>query len=284
MSRRDRMLDALAIGPQWVRRGSTASPPHPASPQQVAPDVAPVIATAIVPAIGTDLPALAGNGGTVSSSPLYSMPAPAVTGIRREASPAVSDDAIAGMDWDALQAAIAGCTRCGLCAGRQRTVFGVGDPAARWLFVGEGPGREEDLQGLPFVGPAGKLLDNMLAAMGLRRGDNAFIANVVKCRPTDPSGKDRAPTLQEMAACMPYLERQIALIQPSIVVALGKTAGLALLKCDPATPVARMRGVVHRLGSLPLVVTYHPAYLLRMPTDKRKAWEDLCMAMDAHGG
>jgi uracil-DNA glycosylase family 4 len=193
--------------------------------------------------------------------------------------PAVSGADIATMDWDALETAVAGCTRCGLCKSRTRTVFGVGDRAGSWLFVGEGPGRQEDLQGEPFVGPAGKLLDNMLAALGVARGKDAYIANVVKCRPADESGRDRPPTADEMTACMPYLRRQIELLQPQSVVALGKTAAVALLQADPETAVARMRGKLHRYGSLPLVVTYHPAYLLRTLADKGKAWLDLCLAL-----
>ncbi|GIZ51506.1 hypothetical protein NCCP691_15200 [Noviherbaspirillum aridicola] len=185
---------------------------------------------------------------------------------------------VAEMDWTALKASVAGCVKCGLCQGRTHTVFGVGDEKAKWLFIGEGPGRNEDLQGEPFVGQAGKLLDNMLAAIGLRRGENAYIANVVKCRPTDDSGRDRPPAPDEAAACLPYLERQIALIRPTVLVALGKTAALSLLGLDPDTPVSRLRGKVHRYAGLPLIVTYHPAYLLRNLPEKRKAWEDLCLA------
>ncbi len=181
-----------------------------------------------------------------------------------------------------MQDAVATCTKCRLCEGRTRTVFGTGDRQARWLFVGEGPGYNEDLQGEPFVGPAGKLLDNMLLAMGLRRGENAYIANVVKCRPTGDNGRDRPPAPDESAACLPYLERQIALIRPDVIVALGKSAALALLQADPDTSVAQLRGRVHRHAGVPLVVTYHPAYLLRSLEDKAKAWRDLCLAMSTH--
>lgn len=193
----------------------------------------------------------------------------------------VADD-VAGMDWSKLKAAVATCTKCGLCYGRTQSVFGVGDEKAKWLFVGEGPGRNEDLRGEPFVGQAGKLLDNMLLAMGLKRGENAYIANIVKCRPTDTNGRDRPPTPEENAACMPYLERQIALIQPEIIVALGKTAALSLLALDPETPVSKLRGKVHQYAGKPLIVTYHPAYLLRNMVDKKKAWSDLCLAMATH--
>lgn len=192
-----------------------------------------------------------------------------------------SDAEIADMDWPALQSAVAACTRCPLCKTRRRTVFGAGDLRARWLLVGEGPGRNEDQQGEPFVGPAGKLLDNMLHAIELRRGENTYIVNVVKCRPTDSSGNDRAPSAEEAAACRPYLDRQIALLQPTTVIALGKVAALSLLGSDPKTPVSALRGVVHRHGAASLVVTYHPAYLLRKPLDKAKSWQDLCLARQA---
>jgi DNA polymerase len=193
-----------------------------------------------------------------------------------------STGAVAGMNWDELKAEVAACVKCGLCKKRTNTVFGVGDEKAKWLFIGEGPGRSEDQRGEPFVGPAGKLLDNMLASLGLRRGENAYIANIVKCRPTDPTGKDRPPTAEETASCIPYLLRQIALIQPTVIVALGKTAALSLLGLNPATPVSSLRGKQHRYADLPLIVTYHPAYLLRTPSDKRKAWADLCMAKEIY--
>jgi uracil-DNA glycosylase family 4 len=208
------------------------------------------------------------------------------------AATAPSASEIAQMDWPTLKAAVAGCTKCNLCNGRTNTVFGVGDEKAKWLFIGEGPGRSEDLQGKPFVGPAGKLLDNMLLAMDLKRGDNAYITNIVKCRPTGPDGRDRPPTPAEAAACMPYLQRQIALIRPGVIAALGKTAALSLLGLDQDTSVAQLRGKVHRYtGSgipadtdLPLIVTYHPAYLLRKPADKGKTWGDLCLAMNTYVG
>lgn len=189
---------------------------------------------------------------------------------------------VANMDWAQLRAAVSGCTKCGLCQGRTQTVFGTGDVKAKWLFVGEGPGRNEDLQGEPFVGPAGKLLDNMLLAMGLQRGINVYIANIVKCRPTGDDGRDRPPTFEESAACMPYLERQIALIQPTVIVALGKTAAVTLLGLDESASVGQLRGKVHQFANVPLVVTYHPAYLLRKLEDKAKTWRDLCLAMSTY--
>ncbi len=185
---------------------------------------------------------------------------------------------IAALDWQPLTEMIASCQQCGLCQGRKHAVPGVGDMQAQWLFVGEGPGRQEDEQGEPFVGPAGKLLDNMMVAMGLERGKNTYIANIVKCRPTGADGKDRPPTPAEAAACMPYLERQIALIQPDVIVALGKSAAVYLLNLDPSTAVSSMRGKIHQRQELPVVVTYHPAYLLRDPSQKKQVWNDLCLA------
>ena len=179
---------------------------------------------------------------------------------------------IATMDWAELEAETAACSACGLCKQRKQAVFGVGAASAPWLFVGEGPGAEEDEQGEPFVGQAGKLLDAMLAAAGLQRGREVYIANVVKCRPPG----NRTPTLDEAAACAPLLDRQIELIQPKLIVALGKTAVIRLTGSD--TSMASMRGSVHRYRGIPLVATYHPAYLLRSLTEKLKAWEDMMLA------
>jgi DNA polymerase len=185
--------------------------------------------------------------------------------------------ATATLDWDALRARIAACTACGLHAGRTQTVFGVGNPDADWMIIGEAPGAEEDRRGEPFVGRAGKLLDEMLRAVGQSR-ERVFIANVLKCRP--PNNRDPRP--EEAAACRGYLDRQIELVAPRIIVAVGRIAAQQLLETD--TPVGRLRGRVHRLGAVPLVVTYHPAYLLRSPAQKRKAWEDLCLAKRVMAG
>ncbi|EIJ47332.1 uracil-DNA glycosylase [Herbaspirillum sp. GW103] len=310
------LLDALGIGPVWVRRelaveevqGAAATQetlaPTPAAPVE-SPNVSapqPVAAEAKAAVVTHARP----------SPPLPVAPAPAAAPVEQEGGPpswlddmdfgtalepvlipdgdeeqdAPSVDPLIArlktMDWPQLKQQVAGCRRCGLCQGRKNTVFGVGDEKARWLFIGEGPGRNEDQQGEPFVGPAGKLLDNMLLSMGVKRGENAYIANIVKCRPTDDNGRDRPPSPQEVAACLPYLQRQIELIQPTVLVALGKTAAISLLGMDPATPVSRLRGTVHRYQDRPLVVTYHPAYLLRTLTDKSKAWADLCLAMSTY--
>jgi uracil-DNA glycosylase family 4 len=181
----------------------------------------------------------------------------------------------AGLDWDALRARVAACTRCGLSATRTQTVFGVGSQQADWLIVGEAPGAEEDRRGEPFVGRAGQLLNSMLHAVGLAR-EQVYIANVLKCRP--PGNRDPSPT--EAAECLPYLEQQIALLKPKIMLAVGRIAAQNLLHTDKT--LGSLRQQVHRFGaaSVPLVVTYHPAYLLRTPADKRKAWEDLKFARE----
>jgi uracil-DNA glycosylase len=177
------------------------------------------------------------------------------------------------LDWDALRAAVAACTRCALSETRTQTVFGVGHPEARWMFIGEAPGAEEDKRGEPFVGRGGQLLTAMLKAIGFRRED-VYIANVLKCRP--PGNRDPRP--DEAAHCRGYLERQIELVSPALVIAVGRIAAQNLLATD--APLARLRGQVHALGprAWPLVVTYHPAYLLRSPGEKRKAWQDLLFA------
>lgn len=176
-------------------------------------------------------------------------------------------------DWDGLRQQVAACTLCGLHQSRTQTVFGVGDQAADWMIIGEAPGIEEDRRGEPFVGRAGQLLDEMLRALGLQR-DMVYIANILKCRP--PHNRD--PLLEETTSCRAYLQRQIEMVAPKIVLAVGRTAAQLLLDTD--APVGRLRGRQHALndGQLPLIVTYHPAYLLRSPVQKRKVWQDLCMA------
>jgi len=181
------------------------------------------------------------------------------------------------MDWQSLQQSVQSCQACVLAKTRTQTVFGAGDAHADWLFVGEAPGAEEDLQGEPFVGQAGKLLDNMLAAIQLRRGQNVYIANVLKCRPPE----NRDPHDEEISQCQPYLKRQVALIQPKLIVALGKFAAQTLLQSENAlaeNTLASLRGQLHDYHGVPVIVTYHPAYLLRSLADKAKAWEDLCFA------
>ena len=211
-------------------------------------------------------------------------------------------EGVADMDWLQLEATVAACRACGLCAGRTQTVFGVGARSADWMVIGEAPGENEDRQGQPFVGQAGKLLDAMLAAIGLSRqvesasesiavrADQAgaggqkglkrgvYIANVLKCRPPG----NRNPQPDEIAQCEPYLRRQVALVQPKIILAMGRFAVQSLLQTTE--PIGRLRGRVHQYQGVPVIVTYHPAYLLRALPEKAKAWQDLCLAMEVMRG
>jgi uracil-DNA glycosylase len=176
------------------------------------------------------------------------------------------------LDWNALKARVATCRQCRLCEQRTQTVFGVGDETAAWMLIGEAPGANEDRLGQPFVGQAGRLLDNMLQAVGRTRHQGVYIANVIKCRP--PGNRDPQP--DEVAQCEPYLRRQLALIRPEIIIALGRFAAQSLLKTESS--ISRLRGRVHQYEGIPVIVTYHPAYLLRNASDKAKAWADLCLA------
>ncbi len=195
----------------------------------------------------------------------------------------VAPSVVATMDWPALREAVASCTACSLHTGRRQTVFGVGHPQAHWMIVGEAPGEEEDRRGEPFVGRSGQLLDNMLRAIGLSRqaGDTpdparqVFIANTLKCRPPG----NRNPLPEELARCEGFLIRQIELVQPKIILAMGRFAVQSLLRST--APIGQLRGRVHRYQGVPLVVTYHPAYLLRNLIEKARAWDDLCLALDA---
>ena len=186
---------------------------------------------------------------------------------------------IESMDWATLRDTVSGCQACGLCKGRRQTVFGVGHTRARWMLVGEAPGEQEDRLGEPFVGRAGQLLDRMLTSVGLTRAEDeaerqVYIANVIKCRPPG----NRNPLPEEVAQCEPYLLRQLALVQPRLILAMGRFAVQSLLKSSE--PIGRLRGRVHDYHGVPLVVTYHPAYLLRNPADKALAWDDLCLARE----
>jgi uracil-DNA glycosylase family 4 len=230
------ILQELGLLPEWRSRAGTARPfVHRAT--LVASDSAPEQATVQRDIAATDRPAR-----------------------------------IAALDWTDFATDVAACEACALCKTRNRTVPGVGDLRAEWMLIGEAPGAEEDAKGEPFVGQAGRLLDNMLAALGMKRDRYVYIANVLKCRPPG----NRAPTPTEIESCRPYLDRQIELIRPKLIIALGKSAATTLLNVDAT--IASMRGRIHRYGSVPLIVTYHPAYLLRNLPDKVKAWEDLCLA------
>jgi DNA polymerase len=260
-SRRRAYLDALGI-PVWVPRTRGATAHAAAIPEVVEgrPGVAPYPSgTPLTPspagrAEPSDYRQSEGDGrdaGCVSSAV----------------------DAIEGLDWEALQARVRACTTCELHRTRTQTVFGVGNPAARLMVIGEAPGADEDRQGEPFVGRAGKLLDAMLHAIGLQRGD-VYIANVLKCRPPG----NRNPSLDEAARCEGFLRRQIGLVGPRLILSVGGIAARNLLGTD--TPVGRLRGAVHEYGEdrVPVLVTYHPAYLLRQPEEKAKAWQDLQQA------
>ena len=238
MATRGDVLAELGLTPTWRRRGTVAA--FPAAIEREAPGVQ---------ALREPAP----------------RPGPAQDGGTRRAR-------IASLSWDDFAADVDACNACGLCRTRHKSVPGVGVADAEWLFVGEAPGAEEDARGEPFVGQAGRLLDNMLAALGLARGRNVYIANVLKCRPPN----NRTPEPGEADACRPYLERQVELIRPKLIVALGKSAASLLLGTDAT--IASLRGRVHQYRRVPLIVTYHPAYLLRNLPDKAKAWEDMVLA------
>ncbi len=245
---RKQMLDEMGLSPQWQRRD------RPAVAREASHAAAPT-AAALPPGEQMARPENAAS--------------PPLADAQRAAE-------IAQFDWAALRQSIAACRACGLCAQRKQAVSGVGDEAAKWLFIGEAPGAEEDAQGEPFVGQAGKLLDAMLAAIALKRGQDVYIANAVKCRPP----ANRTPEAAEMAACAPYLKRQIALIAPKLIVLLGRAAVQAVLGEERSLASLRGKPLAYHDGerSIPVLVTYHPAYLLRTLPDKSKAWEDLCRA------
>jgi uracil-DNA glycosylase family 4 len=247
MTIRADILTELGLWPQWQRRAhATNVDPVPAAAIGPSAMAAPRIAP---------LDIVRSDGSPPAS-----------------ASPAARSARIAALDWRELAVDIAECTACGLCKSRNRTVPGVGDVRAEWLFVGEAPGAEEDARGEPFVGQAGRLLDSMLRALSMHRQRNVYIANVLKCRPPG----NRAPEPAEATACQPYLERQVSLLRPKLIVALGRSAANLLLGVDAT--IASLRGRVHDYRGVPLIVTYHPAYLLRNLPDKAKAWEDLLLA------
>ena len=254
-------------------------PPQPQPSPVPAPATATATATARDPAPDRDhdrdqapTPAPAMRLAPAVAPPPVQAPLPAAA----RASP----PALAALDWAALRETVAACRACGLCESRSQTVFGTGHPQAQWLVVGEAPGEQEDRQGEPFVGASGQLLDRMLQALGLTRAadgpeppaQRVYIANTLKCRPP----RNRNPTAAEIAQCEPFLVRQIELLQPRMILAMGRFAVQALLRTDDA--VGKLRGRVHHYQGVPLVVTYHPAYLLRYPADKARAWEDLCLA------
>jgi DNA polymerase len=256
--RRAAILREMGLSPLWRLRAAEAEAEAAAAAEPASPPAPPAGENA--------REAAAREQTTQRAIPARPIAAP------EPAPMAVSAGHIATLDWPALEETIRACRACALCKQREQAVPGVGDRGARWMFVGEGPGAEEDRRGEPFVGQAGKLLDNMLAAIGLERGKDVYIANAVKCRPP----YNRTPEAAEIAACLPFLDRQIALIQPRLLIALGRPAAQALIGREIS--IAGARGKRFERGGIPVLVTYHPAYLLRNPLDKSKAWEDLCFA------
>ena len=257
-ARREQILDEIGLGPTWRLRGRSASVAPLVVDERVVDER--VVGEQVAEKRGAYM-AAASTAGGAAALPLDDRAA-----------------RIAQLDWAALKSTVAGCTACPLCKTRTHTVFGVGDEQAEWMMVGEAPGAEEDARGEPFVGQAGRLLDSMLAAVGLKRGANVYIANVLKCRPPG----NRNPEPFEVGQCSPHLIRQIALIQPKLILALGRFAAQTLLGTDAS--IASLRGRLFQYQGVPLIVSYHPAYLLRTLPDKAKAWEDLCFArttMDA---
>ncbi|KAF1052221.1 MAG: Type-4 uracil-DNA glycosylase [Burkholderia gladioli] len=295
----DSALDEMGLGPRWVRRVVAAqSGSAPAVAADSPPD-ADARAAAMQPAAGaattrreplpaapeprraqppsppTEAETVPDDGAwfdaaTAADLPPHGFEPQAPVGALAARSP------VADLGWDELESRVSACESCRLCEKRTQTVFGVGDREADWMLIGEAPGENEDKQGEPFVGQAGKLLDSMLHALSLKRGENVYIANVIKCRPPG----NRNPEPDEVARCEPYLQRQVALVKPKLIVALGRFAAQTLLKSDAS--IASMRGRVHQYEGVPVIVSYHPAYLLRSLPDKAKSWADLCIARDTY--
>jgi DNA polymerase len=272
------MLREMGVVGFWPEAPASAPVVDTAPAAAIAPEVPPptveVSAPAPAPAAPTPPAPSPGLRPLAASLPTRPAAAPASAAVLGQ-----RPSGIDTMDWPALRTAVAGCEACGLCQSRTQSVFGVGHPSARWMVVGEAPGEQEDKQGEPFVGRAGQLLDRMLAAVGLTRDEaeaerQVFIANVLKCRPP----ANRNPLPEEVAQCEPYLLRQVELVRPRMILAMGRFAVQSLLKSSD--PIGKLRGRVHSYHGVPLVVTYHPAYLLRSPTDKALAWDDLCLARE----
>ena len=262
------MLNEMGVR-LWLPPQVFAGEPAPAPVAQVVVDHS---------AAAVDTGPVTVQGIEVAASEVEAAPS-RQAGAARPSTPVALPTGVSLMDWPALRDAVSACTACPLCEARRQTVFGVGSEHAHWMVVGEAPGEQEDIRGEPFVGKSGQLLDNMLTAIGLTRGDavpaqQVYIANSVKCRP--PGNRNPAPA--ELAQCEPFLIRQVQLLKPRIILAMGRFAVQSLLRSDE--PIGRLRGRVHRYQGLPLIVTYHPAYLLRNLEDKSKAWDDLCLAVE----
>jgi DNA polymerase len=277
------MLREMGIPPFWPDEPAALEPapiPAPApTTKATASAGAPLADTSVVSQTATATEDVARAPAPRPATRPHAAPAPAPAPLMAEVPLGPRPVGVDTMDWPALRDTVAACQACSLCQSRTQTVFGVGHPQAQWMIVGEAPGEQEDKQGEPFVGRAGQLLDRMLAALDLTRSEadamrQVFIANVLKCRPP----ANRNPLPQEVAQCEPYLLRQIALVQPRVILAMGRFAVQSLLKTSE--PIGRLRGRVHEVAGVPVIVTYHPAYLLRSPADKAMAWDDLCLARE----
>ena len=258
MTRRDVLIREMGLGPVWKLRG-----PRLEEAEQPVAAVTNAPAPAMTPAVRR-MPSTSSMPPPRELASTVAAVAPVIDTER--------DQRILGMDWIELKSAVAACQACSLHKTRRNTVFGTGNESAEWMLVGEAPGAEEDARGEPFVGQAGQLLDNMLAALDMDRSKHVYIANVLKCRPP----ANRNPDLAEVAQCSPHLVRQVALVRPKLILAMGRFATQALLGSEAS--IASLRGKLHQYQGVPVIVTYHPAYLLRNLTDKAKAWEDLCFA------
>ncbi|SPB16569.1 phage SPO1 DNA polymerase--like protein [Caballeronia novacaledonica] len=272
------LIEELGIGPVWVRRGAVS-----VASTESAVAAEPAVAVAPVPEAPAPVemrpapkPAAQPDSDVPPLDAYDDLPWTDDAPIHIEPAVVEAPSDVHTLDWDALADRVANCERCRLCERRTNTVFGVGDREADWMLIGEAPGENEDKQGEPFVGQAGKLLDNMLRALALSRQSNVYIANVIKCRPPG----NRNPELDEVARCEPYLQRQVELVKPKVIVAMGRFAAQSLLKNEAS--IASMRGRVHEYRGVPVIVTYHPAYLLRSLQDKSKAWADLCLARNTY--
>lgn len=274
MDRREAMLRELNLYPVWVRREMPAqSDAVPGAANTGAVNVS-------AGAVDSHAAQRDEHAGEPNELPLFELPLQGAQTLENVAEDSLrkfqlqnQGGALGSVSWPELREKVRNCELCKLRSGCTQTVFGNGNEQAGWLFVGEAPGADEDATGEPFVGHAGHLLDNMLLAIKLKRSE-IYIANVIKCRPPE----DRHPHVGEIATCLPYLRRQIDLIKPKLIVALGKTAASVLL--DTEATIASLRGTVHDYQGIPLIVTFHPAYLLRSPMEKAKAWQDLCLAVD----
>jgi uracil-DNA glycosylase family 4 len=274
-SRAAAFLEEMGIGPLWTLRGQV---------QQEAPAAPEALPESIQPApVPMQPPPPVYAPGHEPRSPLVSASATESAWGEEPPAPPVTEEEIARMDWAGLRAAIASCTRCGLCAGGRKPVHGSGAQAARWLVAAGASTASDEKERQPLSGEPGKLLVNMLAAVELSRDTNAYVTNLIKCRPTTAGGSDRAPTLEEAQACRPYLERELALSGAGMVLTMGQIAANALLGKPLQETLAGARGQVHALNGVPMVATLHPGELLRRGTDKALAWADLCLARSHDG-